>query len=610
MWNIPTNASRKCCVLTLAWLVCCLMRPAFAADEAPPETTPVGKNTSTWRLSPISTNLSGSLGYQIEQQSYSNGNPINRQRFVLDLRGKGITYISKPWIALVTGNIDYSSYLMKVDQYSSTSNTFSGDVGLHLLPYSRYPFNAILRRDQNYWGPGIGSLVSQTTRLDLTQQYTSRKKMDRIDLGYHRTKTESQSYAESRGDGIDFSYDTARLHNQTFTIWGTRDRNIYVGENSRSQNGNVTARHRYAPNRAILVDNNAILTSRYDDYSLYSSYSRVRELNSTFTYRPQERYYVIGGGRLNLYDYGYNSSSYKNSTLNGNLGASYRPSEYINIYFSVNLNQSDTGNERARRIDTLQSVSANYPLVSFDIDAWRYNARIGGQINNRTRSQVNTSSTAPSINESLQSITVSPSHGIGRNFLLSGGSMNMGLTQGLSLNESTRGNPTSTLNHTASLGWNRSKGSTHTNLRLTGNDSRPLNSAQISYQYINLGGNISEDINRESRFSGQLAIQSSRQSQRLSNTSMQSTYANLGLTYSHNRAFGVRRMLFISSFQAYSKSPIPVLQASPIDQGPITWENTLTYTIGKLISEFKIYLSKEGDGRSSSLIWFSIKRYF
>jgi len=69
-------------------------------------------------------------------------------------------------------------------------------------------------------------------------------------------------------------------------------------------------------------------------------------------------------------------------------------------------------------------------------------------------------------------------------------------------------------------------------------------------------------------------------------------------------------MLFISSFQAYSKSPIPVLQASPIDQGPITWENTLTYTIGKLISEFKIYLSKEGDGRSSSLIWFSIKRYF
>ena len=608
-WNKPTNASQRYCILALAWLVCGWMRPAFSADDTPSEATPVEKNTSSLRLSPIATNLSGSLGYQIEQQSYSNANPINRQRLVLDLRGKGITYISKPWIALVTGDIDFTSYLMKVDQYSSTSNTFTGDLGLHLLPYSRYPFNAVLSRSQNYWGPGIGSLVSQTTRLDLTQQYTTRKKMDRFDLGYHRIKSEA-TISQYRGDGIDFSYDTARLKNQTLTIWGSRDRNLYVNDNIRTQNSNVYARHRYNPNRVISLDDNAILTNRYDDYSLDSTYSRIRELNSTITYRPAEKYYLIGGVRLNAYDYGLNSSPYRSTTFNGNIGASYRPSEFINIYLSANLNQQNTYNEHTRRIDTLQSVNANYPLVSFDIDAWRYNARIGGQISNRTRNQVNTSATGRSENMSLQSITVSPSHGIGRSFLLSGGSMNVGLSQGLSLNESTRGNPSSTLNHTVSLGWARSRESTHTSFRLTGNDSRPLNSAQISYQYINFGGQISEEINRDSRINGQISVQSSRQTQRLTDTSLRSTSANFNLNYSHGRAFGVRRLLFMSNLQAYSKKPIPVLQASPDDQGPITWENTLSYSIGKLVTEFKIYLSKEGNGDSSSLIWFSIKRFF
>jgi hypothetical protein len=117
-------------------------------------------------------------------------------------------------------------------------------------------------------------------------------------------------------------------------------------------------------------------------------------------------------------------------------------------------------------------------------------------------------------------------------------------------------------------------------------------------------------ISRYARFSGTVTVQTTRQTNEILPTSINNTYSDVNLTYSHARAFGVNRLTFFSSLTAFSRAPVPVLVAPSNEQGQATWENSLSHTIGQLSSEFKIYLSKDGFGQTQTLIWLSLRRWF
>lgn len=563
------------------------------------------RRASSWRLAPIVTQWGGSIGYDIQQRNSSIANPVTQQRILLNLKGKALTYISKPWIAQVKGNLDFSASKMKFDEQSSSYNTVAGDAGLYLVPYSRYPFDARISRNQNYWGPGIGSLLSQTTRFDMTQRYTPRGKKDRYFINFNRSYTEagSESY---RNNGLTFSFDTSRLKKQSLGIHGARQRNIHLNDGATELFNDAAVNHRYLPNNQLTMDNNAILTSRYVQSPQLSDSYRIRELNSTLSLRPQSNYYVIGGARVNISDY---NSSQKRSA-NGNLGVNYRLSQYINMYASGNVNVTESGSERNQTLTTTQGASANYPLAAFNLDAYRYNSRISVSINNRTNSSKRTGSVANTRQGSDQSVSVAPSHSLGRDLALNGGRLNLGLGQSISVSESTRSQARANLAHSATASWQRRQGSSNTSLRLSARDSRSLNSTQDSFQFISLNADISEEVSRDATFSGSLSVQTTRQINRISTTPLNDTSSSVNLHYNHQRAFGVRRLTFDSNLQTFSRAPIPVLVASPNNQGPVTWENTLAYTIGRLTADFKVSMSKEGDGKSQSLIYFSVKRWF
>jgi hypothetical protein len=609
-WGKSTSASRKYGAITLAWLAFGWARLGFPAEGAPTEPAPAEKRPSSWRMAPIGANWGGSIGYDIEQRSLNYGNPILTQRFGLDLKGKAVTYISKPWIALVKGNLDFITYKSKVYDSSTTNSSILGDIGLFLLPYSRYPFEAILTKNNNLTGPGFGSLTSQNTRLDLTQSYAPRNKFETYRINLYRSLSENHDADNYRLDGVNLNFNTSRLYRQSLNIDGTRDNGIRLKNDSKYQYSNVELDHRYTPNNKLTVYDYGIVTSRYQQTPEITDGFRIRELSSTFTLRPPARYYLIGTARIYENDYYNPSGDSRRRTANGNLAYNYTLSQYIYFYANANANVIDSGSERRQSLTTSQSATANYPLASFNLDAYLYNSRISAVIRNVTRSTTVTGTSTQVDKGSTQIFSLTPSHSLGRDFFLGNGRLNLGIGQSITLTEATRGNTSSFFTNSATAYWQHRQGSSNTSLRTSFRDTRPLNNAQNSFQFINFGGSISEALSRDSMFTGAIDMQSTRQSSMMSSTSVVFTSSNLSLNYNHLRAFGVRRLTFNSNLNAYSRAPIPVMQASPVDQGPVTWENTLSYTIGRLITDFKVYLSKQGDGSTTNFIYFSVKRYF
>ena len=604
-----TCVGRSCCVVILAWLALGCVRPAFSAET----TTTATKKASSLRLAPIAIRTSGSIGYDIEQRSTNGASPTLRQRVILNLRGKAITYISRPWLAQVKGSVNFSIAKHKTNDHSSSNHGISGNVGLYLVPYSHYPSSAVLSRNQNYSGHGFGSLTTESTRLDLTQDYAPRNGKERYRLAYNYTQSESATPEIYTSNGLNFNMVSNRFKHQTLKINGLRRRNKQRNADRSTLLNQATAEHRYLPSSEFSWDNNAILRNDSIDSPLERDRDRTREANSTLRYQPRAKAYsAIATARVHATDFDFSQGSSHSRIANANLSGVYRWSQHINLSASVNASVSDSNSQQSTNLSTTQSATTNYSLASFSVDDYHYNSRFGGSISNSTSTSRNRNSLGSPGNTvsvrsgSQQSISLSPSHSLSRNTLLNGGRLRIRFDQSLSIRESTRSQAIARLTHSATANWRRGISS----LRLTGRDARSLNSNQDSFQFVNFNANISDDISRDSSISAYLSIQATRQINTGSSSSTSYTSSSASVHYGNRRTFGIPRMQFDSDLRAYSRSLAPVLASSPSEQGPVSWENILSYTVGKLSTNFKVTLSKENDGSSQSLIWLSLKRYF
>ncbi len=638
-----TGSGRTCCVITLAWLAFGWVNPAFAADAPVPAeppapaaqiadpgadpladsqpveavtflgtaattpAAPVDKPGRSLRIAPIATRFWGDIGYDIEQQSSSGASPRLRQRVLLNLRSQARSYISQPWIAKVTGGLGFTASKAKSGEGGSSNNTIVGNAGLYLLPYSRMPFEATVARNQEYTGPGIGSPVSQTTRFDILQSYKPRAGKERYQIGYNRSLTAIHGVNSHLQSGMNANMQSNRFDHQSINVNGTRQNGLYLLDGRSTMSNQASVEHRYRPSTEFSVDSLASLLSLSDDTTLSSSSSRTRELNSTLNWQPlRERYSVLGAARVNVSDFGLQQASSQSRSANANLSGNYRATQHINLSASGNINVSEYNSVWNRSVTTTQTATASYPLAALNLDAWRYNSRIYGSVANRTNSNTNSSGSSSSV----QSISVSPGHSLGRGASLYGGRLNMKLDQLVALSQTSNGQAAANLNHSASADWQRTRGTSISSVTLNGRDSRSLISTQNTIQLINLSANIRENISRNETLSGSLSAQATRQVNNSPASGNVSTNSSASLHYNNLRAFNTPRLIFDSDLRTYSRAIVPVLVATPAEQGPISWENTLSYVVGRLSTEFKVNLSKDSDGGTQSLISLSLKRYF
>ena len=597
-------------VLILACFALGYARPAFPAEVATPASST--KKTSSLKLAPIATRTNGSIGYDIEQRSTDGGSPTLRQRAILNLRGRAITFIWKPWLAQVKGDGNLNLIKHKVNDHSSSSHGVSGNVGLYLVPYSTYPFSAILSQNQNYTGHGLGSLTSTSTRLDMTQTLAPKRMPERYLLRYNYTHTDGNPEIFT-SSGLSFNMVSTRFRGQSLKLNGLRRRDKQRYTPRSLVLSQATAEHRYLPSSEFSWDSNAIFRGSILNSEQEDERERTREANSTIRYQPRAKdYSTIATARVHAIDYDYLQGTSHNRIGNANLSGVYRWSRNVNFSASINASVSDSNSQRSTNLSATQTASANYALASFSIDQYHYNSRFSGSISNTsssnsTRNSLGSPNYTFSVRSgSQQSVTLSPSHSLSRTISLNGANLNLRLDQSMSIRESTRSQAIARLTHSATANWRRKIAS----LRLSARDTRSLNSNQDSFQYVNISANISESISRDSSYSAYLAIQATRQINTGSSSSTSYTNSSAGAHYGNRRTFGIPRMSYDSDLRAYSRSAFPALAASTNEQGPISWENTLSYIVGKLTTDFKVILSKESDGSSQSLIWLSIKRFF
>jgi len=599
------------CVVILACLSFSYAPPAFPAETSTPAAST--KKSSSMRLAPIISGTSGNIGYDVEQRSIDGASPTLRQRVTLNLRGKMITYISQPWLAQVKGNGNFSINKQKTNDRSSSSQGISGNVGLFLVPYSHYPFSAILSRNENYTGHGLGSRVLHSTRMDLTQSYSPKNLPERYRVSYNYTQTENKAPEIFTSGGLNFNMVSNRFKHQSLKLNALRRRDKQRYNSRTLLLNQATAEHRYLPSSELAWDNTAVLRSYRNDSKLEADRDRTREANSTLRYQPSKKAYsAIATARIHAIDFDYIGGSAHTRIGNANLSGLYRLSEHVNLSANVNVSIQENGSQRSTNLSATQAATANYSLASFSIDNYRYNSRIGGSISNSSssssiRNSVGSPGNTFSVQSgSQQSVSVSPSHSLSRSTQLNGGALNLRIDQSLSIREGTRSQAAARLTHSATADWRRKI----TSLKMTARDSRSLNSNQSSFQYINLSANIAENISRDASMDAYLSIQATRQINSGSPSSESYTSSSAGAHYGNRRSFGIPRMSFDSDLRAYSRSAFPALATSTNEQGPITWENKLSYAVGKLTTDFKVTFSKDSTGSTQSLIWLSIKRFF
>lgn len=565
--------------------------PAADASAAPA--------SSSLRLAPIAIRVGGNLGYDIQQRNSKGGNSRLSQRLVLNLRGKANSYISRPWIAKVNGELGLTSSKNKFDDIGSSSNLLAGIAGVDLVPYSRYPFQARLSRNQTYSGPGIDAPVSQNTRLDMNQAYTPWHKLDSYHAIYYYDIAESQN-SKNRQTGFDLSGETRRFKNQPISSEISRDAEIRDnGGNNRQTR--VKLQHSYSPGAGMSLDNNASMASSYDYEILTASSSRIRELNSTLTWQPNPSspLTMIGSARVNAVDLGVDARSSHSGTYNAYASANYRHSQYLNMSASGNVNVLETDTARIKKASTTENIAASYPLASSKLGDYAYGSSIGGGLSNITDAT-----------GSRQTLSLSPNHFLNRGMDWGGGKLTQSFSQGWNLSDSTDSKASSRISHAGSLSWSRTRDKSTTNWTLNGRDSRSLSKTQDSVQNFDFTGSVNEEISRYSTLRGQLAIQSSRQLRTETPSTLVYTNSNASLQYGHQQAFGIPRLIFSSGLHAHSRAALPVAVGTPQEQGPISWESTLSYTVGRLVTNFWLSMSKESNGSTQSLIALSLKRYF
>jgi len=634
-----TGTSRRCCAIIMAWLFFSGSRPAFSADPPPvgdvaapafspsqisdpstgdasavsqPDEAAVflgtaspgvvgGQPAPSLRLAPISFGFGGSLGYDIEQRTRGNSDPQQRQRMVLNLNALASSYIWQPWIAQISGNLGLIASKSLTNDIGISRNTFISGAKLGLVPYSRYPFKAEITRNQQNEGSGIGSPLSHTTRLNLNQRYIPRHRKEFYEASYVHSQTDG-GIDSSKNTGLGFNMSSARFKNHSFDVDGNRQRETRLDESKIAHSSQARIRHRYRPGGGLSIENNASMVSSIDREPSISNVSRTRELNSTLSLQPLfEPYSVIGSARVHVSDLDSQLISSQTRIANANLSANYRPNQYIRLSAGGNVNV--TNSERTYSLTAAQSATLVYPLAAISLDGWRYSPRISGSISNSTRS--NSGKTG-----STQNVTITPSHALNSDRAFGGGRLALGLDQSLALSESTRSQANSKLSHSVSSSWRRQKGSSDTSLRFLGRDTRSLSISQDIFQSLYLNANIGEEFSRDSKLTGDLSVQTTRQITPIKPDSSITNISTATLRYSHQRAFNTPRLIFDSEVRVYSKAFFPVLAGTPEEQGPITWENMLSYSVGRLVANFRVNLSKTSDGTTQSLIALSLKRFF
>ena len=610
------------CVMTVVALLCHgTARSALPPSQGrAPEPVPASAATPTqsralsaliWYLPPVS--LDGVVGYMVRSDSFA-GKTGLQSTLNTTLNASTNTYIWQPWFAQVDGSLAFSSLRdnSREDETGKRSGknvVITGRGQLSVLTQSKFPFEAHFERSDTSVSNSLAldnAVASQ--RFGFSQRY-SRPQGD-ASFGWDRRTQTRAEFGRNVQDNLELRM-SHRMEPQNFQFTGTRstDKHEFTGE--RAVLNNLSLQHSVTPNPSISLNSSANIGQ--SDYRLRqgNTDSRLLLLSSAASWRPEGRPMTVTGG-VQMFTVQTGSGGMADSgntvdnglfSVNANLGVSYAFNSFTSLNAGANVNMSESGGTKI--ISSSQSVSAAYSPAPIALGPFSYNWSTGASGSNSMGGD-----------ESTRQLALQFSHSLSRSFTLSGGStISVDGSQGVSVSASSGSaaseaepQSTKTLSHNGSVQWSLPQYGNST-VRLTASDTRALDGRQEYFQLINMQASSSLASSGLSSWSGNLAIQATRQgnnSRSRANGSSAESDGDKGfqvsssgsVSYQHSRLFGYRRLRFNSDLRLNSDAILPLFGGDQ-DQEIAAWDNRFDYSIGLTQLRLGLSISRSSSPKSS-----------
>ena len=536
------------------------------------------------------------------------------------------SYLWQPWFSRVSGvlGVGMSAAINQSSNSPTTQTTgtsLTGETSLNMLPYTRFPFTARIYRNETLTnGFLIGSNSNYiNSGFDIIQNYRSLDgRLDSTTSYGRSTNRQGSATPNNITEQVNIYLTAQPLYSpQTFNVVGALS-NIYRPlRGERNIMDTLVANHRFQPNSSAsvssilnLIKSTNIITPAFGRQQKYDY--KAQQFSSFASWRPEGNPLTLTSSarlfRSNSRNNGLLASEFNDTNLN--LGANYAWSNLLRLYGSVNIND----NSGVQTISTAAALTAQKGFgerSSTTLGGFRYTRYVGASLGNQTTT---TNSQNQSTTTSVQQLGLNAGHSLSKNTTLGNGRLGTDLSQGLSTTISSRGSPSTRLNHNGSLTWSRSAGKETSMVSLRAADSRALSNPQNFFQLINLQASRNERLALNQSLLGNLTVQASRSgSKGVSTPFIGSSSADL--TYHHERLFKVKNLIFYSTLKiqnkdiVLSKSAASQQDSTTQDHGNVSWENNLDYFIGRLKLNLNTRVLATNNIIQSSL-FFSISRSF
>ncbi len=540
-------------------------------------------------------NLSGSIGFNYRSLSQTDGDKVVSNQLQGTINAS--TYLWQPWFATVGGRLsvtlDSADYTYSAGQRNNDSQIITGELDLNVLPRSRTPLSLIFYTSDSRVDTQSDSnlLVDsgqdyKTHRLDLRQTWmTSNNNYFQGRFSKGRWVSGSDSF-DDQNVGLE-----ARLNfpGQTLTTTLNSQTTSYSKLDKETENRLLDVDHFWRPTESLTIDSmfslSRVDTSLSRPALVYFDDSTINtmQLSSFALWRSKSRLLTVNGGiRVADVDTEITDNSGGNFSTNIRGGAIYQFTKNIRGDISAAVGTNDDGLERSDYNNVrLGGLYQSDLYVPFSDVIYQWYA--SGALQRAEEAGVAKNSIQGRLGHNMQKTWIVPTSS----------SINLSLSQTLSQNRLVNGESDTTIfiDHSASLGWNKSAKWILAYARLFAEDRRDVDNKENSQQLINFQLSGTLPLNRRSEFNAGFTIQETRYGN-LDNIA--TTSGQIG--YYHHRIFGVTNLGFRSDVNISKVS-----LSNGVDR--FEWDNRLDYRIGLLNCSLNYrIIDREGDRSDLMLV--------
>lgn len=566
----------------------------------------------------------GELSSRYQKRFSNNNDDINEFINVAEVgvRNLMIGYFWRPWFATWSGNnnVRLVQRWQQGDQFEH--NSLTGILGqtqwqTNLFPVSRFPFRGYFEYSRDDEEHDFQDELIERYLVDFNQLYTSENNKTTMGANMSFNGRDSDVNGEStefrlRGN----ANHVYELHNFSGNIEYLDRENDFEDVRVESLKENeqlrIYARHLYNPDKQFSMEN---FTNVFQDNSVYERSSQKTlywQVNNNNFWRPdfEPRLRFTSNTRLSDNDYenknagGTNDAKLQQFNLYAGGFFDYSNTLTFDGNFNINVTRTDdTVSANQQRLG-VQYNPVNFPLYSFD-----YNWYVSGNISNHYTEQSRYQTVSGAIGQVLtkDAFDLMNSPVILR--------INSQYSDEISGQKDFK--ERAELSNKVSLTHNYAHEGFFSNALLSIEDRRGFGGEGVEFDNRQTGRFIlsgNYQLGRHKRWVADMNLEVINEELQNSESSLR-YYGSGYIAYNDARFFDVRRLRFDSTL---TLSMEDVLSRDTIEQEQLygdenlvttTWENELTYLIGRMELNARFSLSKS-KGNTNGILMFEAKRRF